>query len=79
MPQLHFYVPEAVADRVRQEAKAAGLSVSQYLAHVVKRELHPEWPDGFFEEVVGGWRGEPLQRFEQGVSDVRDELRFGAD
>lgn len=77
MPQLHFYVPEQVADRVRQEANAAGLSVSQYLAEVVKRELHPEWPTGFFEEVVGGWQGEPLQRAEQSAFDVRDPLLFG--
>ena len=77
MPQLHFYVPKQVALRVQQEAKSAGLSVSQYLAEVVKRELSPDWPDGFFEEVVGGWQGEPLQRAEQGGYDVRDPLMFG--
>jgi hypothetical protein len=55
MPQLHFYVPEQIADRVRQEAKAAGLSISQYLAEVVKRDLQPQWPADFFEKVVGGW------------------------
>lgn len=77
MPQLHFYVPEQVADRIRQEANAAGLSVSQYLAEVVKRELQPEWPAGFFEEVVGGWQGEPLQRAEQGSYDVRDPILVG--
>ena len=74
MPQLHFYVPEPVADRVRQEAKAAGLSISQYLAQVVKRELRPQWPARFFEEIVGGWQGEPLQRGEQGAFDVRDPV-----
>lgn len=69
MPQLHFYVPEQVADRIRQEAKAVDLSVSQYLAEVVKRELHPQWPEGFFEDVVGGWQGELLQRADQGAFD----------
>ncbi len=77
MPQLHFYVPEQIADRVRQEANAAGLSISQYLAEVVKRELHPQWPADFFEEVVGGWQGEPLQRAEQGAFDLRDPVLFG--
>jgi len=77
MPQLHFYVPKQVAERVRREASAAGLSVSQYLAEVVKRELHPEWPSGFFEDVVGGWQGEPLQRAEQGEHDLRDLLLLG--
>lgn len=74
MPQLHFYVPDAVAARIRQEATAAGVSVSQYLADVVKRELHPGWPADFFDEVVGGWQGEPLQRGEQGVADTREPL-----
>ena len=77
MPQLHFYVPEQVADRVRQEAAAAGVSVSRYLAEVVKRELHPQWPASFFEEVVGGWQGEPLLRAEQGAFEVRDAVLFG--
>lgn len=77
MPQLHFYVPKQVAERVQQEANAAGLSVSQYLAQIVKRELHPDWPVGFFEAVVGGWQGEPLQRAEQGSPDVRDLLFLG--
>lgn len=77
MPQFHFYVPDKVADRVRQEANAAGLSVSQYLAEVVKREFNPHWPEKFFEEVVGGWQGEPLQRAEQGSQENRDELLFG--
>ena len=74
---VYFYVPEQVAERVRQEASAAGLSVSQYLAKVVKQELHPQWPTGFFEEVIGGWQGEPLQRAEQGAFDMRDSVRFG--
>ena len=77
MPQLHFYVPEQVAERVRLEANAAGLTISQYLAELVKRELHPGWPEGFFEEVVGGWQGEPLQRGEQGNYEDRDPLQFG--
>ena len=77
MPQLHFYVPEQIANRVRQEAKAAGLSISQYLAEVVKKDLQPQWPADFFEKVVGGWQGELLERAEQGAFDVRDPVLFG--
>ena len=77
MPQLHFYVPEQTAERVRQEAKAAGLSISQYLAELVKREIHSGWPEGYFEEVVGGLQDEPLQRGEQGTYETRDLLQFG--
>ena len=35
MPQLHFYVPDEVADRIRQEAQAAQKSVSRYVADLV--------------------------------------------
>ena len=58
MPQLHFYVPEAVATWLRRQAQNSGVSVSRYLADLVKREVQTEWPERFFEEVAGGWRGE---------------------
>lgn len=32
------------------------------------------WTPGFFEEVIGGWVGEPLQRSEQGEYEIREEL-----
>jgi hypothetical protein len=32
------------------------------------------WQPGFFEEVVGGWEGEPLVRSEQPELETRDEL-----
>jgi hypothetical protein len=76
MPQIYFYVSEQMAERVHQEAKAAGLAISQYLAKVVKREFHPGWPEGYFEEVVGGWQGEPLLREVQGDYETRDPLHF---
>ena len=37
-------------------------------------EVAGEWPEGFFEEVVGGWKGEPLDRPEQGQAERRDRL-----
>ena len=32
------------------------------------------WSEGFFEEVIGGWQGEPLVRPAQGSYPTRDEL-----
>ncbi|MBO3458427.1 hypothetical protein G7B40_025290 [Aetokthonos hydrillicola Thurmond2011] len=32
------------------------------------------WMPGFFEEVIGGWVGEPLQRPEQGEYETREQL-----
>jgi len=35
------------------------------------------WQPGFFEEVIGSWEGEPLERPEQLPFNVREELTFG--
>lgn len=58
MPQLHLYVPEDIAAKVRKKAKARNLTVSRYLAEVVKREVGEGWPEGYFERVSGKWEGE---------------------
>lgn len=75
MPQLHFYVPESTADRIRQRARAAGVSVSQFIAELVRQEVDRGWPEGFFEEVIGGWQGEPLERPPQGEFEAREAMR----
>ena len=62
MPQLHLYVPESVAAEIGRRARARGLSVSRYLAELVRSEMIADWPEGYFDEVVGGWQGEPLER-----------------
>jgi hypothetical protein len=41
----------------------------------LKREAaSARWPAGFFEEVVEGWKDEPLERPSQGGFEHRDEL-----
>ncbi len=74
MPQVHTYLPQAIAAKLRSRAAARGLSLSRYLAQILSREVEEGWPPGFFETVVGGWRGEPLQRPDQGELEPRDEL-----
>jgi len=74
MPQLHLYVPDEVAETAKARAKAAGKSLSSYLADLVVNEVAGEWPEGFFEEVAGGWRGEPLERPKQARAVRRDRL-----
>jgi hypothetical protein len=74
MPQLHLYVSGELAERIQQEAKAADMSVSRYLANLIKREIATDWPEGYFEEVVGGWKGKPLQRPPQGEFEHREHL-----
>jgi hypothetical protein len=74
MPQLHFYVPEAVAKQLRARARAAGLSVSRYLAAIVGGTATQNWPRRFFDEVVGGWQGKPLRRSSQRKLERREAL-----
>jgi hypothetical protein len=74
MGQLHLYLPEDVANRVKQRARAKGLSVSRYLAQIVVREVGASWPVGYFEDVAGGWRGGPLVRPGQGEYEEREAL-----
>lgn len=75
MGQQHFYVPDDVEELIQRKAKEANLSVSRFLADLVKRELTAgRWPDRYFDDVFGKWAGEPLERAPQGTPDVRDEL-----
>ena len=74
MPQLHIYVPDEVAETAKARAKAAGKSLSSYLADLVVNEVAGEWPEGFFEDVACGWRGEPLERPKQGRTERRVRL-----
>lgn len=75
MPQLHVYVPDSIAKEARRLAEAEGISVSKFLARLLARELGPGWPDGYFEEVVGSWTGDPLERPSQGEFEERESFR----
>ena len=74
MAQLHFYVPDRVAEEIRRRANAARTTTSKFIAELVTREIEGGWPPGFFEEVVGSWEGEPLVRPDQGEFEKRREL-----
>ena len=51
MPQLHLYVPDDVAETAKSRAKAAGKSLSSYLADLVVNEIAGDWPEGFFDSI----------------------------
>ncbi len=74
MPQLFLYVPEPVAKELQKRASQRGLSLSRFLAELVKREVEKSCPRQFFDEVVGGWQGDPLVRPEQGQPEAREGL-----
>ena len=74
MPQLHLYVPDATAKLLKRRAEEIGLTLSKYLAEVVRKEADgEEWPECFFEDVLGPWEGE-LQRLPQGPYEEREDL-----
>ncbi len=61
MPQLHMYVPEEIAQRVKRRAAQNDKSVSQILAEVVEKEFSREWPVDFAEKYLGKWQGPPIE------------------
>jgi hypothetical protein len=74
MPQLHLYVSDVVAREVQRRAREHGLSVSAWLAQLVRGEIGTGWPEGWFDDVLGGWQGESLERGPQGEPESREEL-----
>lgn len=74
MTHVDLELPDDVAESLRQWAKDRGLTMEQYATEIVCRAAHRGWPDRFFEDVVGGWKGEPLERPPQGRLEKRDEL-----
>jgi hypothetical protein len=75
MPQLHLYVPDDVAERLKRRAERAGLSVSRYLAGLAERDAGGgEWPEGYFERVFGQPEQEPLERPPEDQWKNRPEL-----
>jgi len=76
MTQLHCYVPEDIAQQAQRRAEQSGLSLSRYLAELVKRDagVSASWPEGYFD-LFGKWEGEPLERPPQLALEKRLELK----
>jgi len=74
MAQVHCYIPDDLASQLGKKAEQQHLTVSKYLATLVKKDIGTGWPDGYFEQVFGQWEGESLQRPEQGAFELRGEL-----
>lgn len=72
MAQLHCYVPEELAQQAQRRAELAGLSLSRYLAELVKRDTANStgWPEGYFDLFVP-IEGAELVRPPQGEFEER--------
>ncbi len=75
MPQLHCYVPEEIARQAQRRAEQSGLSLSRYLAELVKHdaEVNAVWPEGYFD-LFGKWEGDPPERPPQLPLEKRLEI-----
>ena len=75
MPQLNLYVDETTHDRIRRAAKAAGMSLSRWVATVVTEKTADQWPDDVLA-LAGTWKDLPsLEEIRAGGgSDASREL-----
>jgi hypothetical protein len=71
MVQIEIEIPEDVANRLCERADRLGMTLPRYVAEIVGRDVGAGWPPRFFEEVVGGWKGAPLERPPQGELEAR--------
>ena len=71
MPQLHFYVPDDVAEKIKVRAAQAKLPVSRYVANLVKRDVGQGWPEGYFERISGAAEGATIRYEPSGPPEER--------
>jgi len=74
MAQLHCYVPDRIAEKIQQKARQSHLSVSKYIAELLKQDAAGEWPNGYLENVLGHWQGGLLEREPEGDLESRPGL-----
>ena len=75
MAQLHCYVPKEIAQQAQRKASQSGLSLSRYLAELVKRDtgVSAAGPEAYFD-LFGKGEGAPLERPPQGEFEERLKL-----
>ena len=65
MAQITLYLDDDTAERMRAAAEAAGVSLSRWVAELIRRKVTTEWPTGVVE-LAGAWPDLPL------ASELRD-------
>lgn len=75
MPQLHFYVPDLVAEQIKRRAAQAGQPVSRYVAELVMRDEGQGWPAGYFENVTAPSSHESIPYESAGPPEERLPLK----
>jgi hypothetical protein len=62
--RVTLYLDEETAERMKQAARASGLSQSRWLAEIVREKTLRQWPDAV-RELAGRWGDFP------GAEDLR--------
>jgi len=68
---LHLDIPVGITDK---EVEIMVIYQPLETPTQLKTPQKRGWMPGFFEEVIGGWVGEPLERAEQGEYETREPL-----
>ena len=75
MPQLHFYVPDEVAEQIKRRAAQAGQPISRYVAELVMRDAGQGWPEGYFENIAGPSHDDSIRYEPSGPPEERLPLK----
>ena len=76
MKTLHFRQRTGTSGSLHLEVPVEVVNVEcQVVVIVDPGRPATSWLPGFWERMSQGWQGEPLQRPEQGVGDLRDSLK----
>ncbi len=71
MPQLHFYVPEDVADQIKARAAQVKQPVSRYVAELVKRDVCQGWPKNYFDQISNAAKDTTISYEPPGLPEER--------
>ncbi len=71
MPQLHFYVPDDIAEQIKARAALAKQPVSRYVAELVRRDVSQGWPKDYFERISGAAEGAAIRYEPLGLPEER--------
>ena len=75
MPQLHFYVPDDVAELIKARAAQSNLPVSRYVADLVKRDIGRGWPEDYLQRLSVAFAEAPIRYEPSGPPEDRQPLK----
>ena len=75
MAQLHFYVPDILAEQIKARAAQAKMPISRYVAELVKRDVGLGWPKDYFKRISSGAATAAIVHEASGPAEERQPLK----